>query len=92
MSFAAKLLDTCLLRLKTRFAARMLLIRSRMFIPAAVAVSALFGLAIVCRELIRAPEGFEDESGFQLRRRRVMRRQSYRLQPTSAGLSEAQVN
>ena len=60
-----------------------------MFILAAMTISALLGLAIICRELARAPEGFEDESGFQVRRRRVMRKHSYGLQPTSAGLSEA---
>ena len=63
-----------------------------MFIPAAIAFSALFGLIIVRRELRKAPEGFEDERGFHLvRGRRLTPRRSYRLEPISSNLPKAPV-
>jgi hypothetical protein len=62
-----------------------------MLIPAAIVVSVLLGLAVACRELGRAPEGFEDKNGFHTGRPGPTRRQSYTLQPISSNLPKAPV-
>jgi hypothetical protein len=71
--------------------ARMVLIRAGMLILAAIAGSLLLGLAVACRELGRAPEGFEDKNGFHIGRPGPKRRQSYTLQPISSNLPKAPV-